>query len=125
MSNFSGSSRAINFAPEAITNQFGKQPAMVKMSMCQENRIQGMSGEGERLPVPAFEFPFLIKPAVYQKPDTVSLQQTLGAGYITGGTQESELYLQFSPPAYSVFLMIPLYLLPLNTRTLLIQSKKS
>jgi hypothetical protein len=104
LSNFSGSSRAINFTPEAITNQFGKQPAMVKMSMCQENRIQGMSREGQRFPVPAFEFPFLIKPAVYQKPDTIRLQQTLGAGYIPGGTQKSKLYLQFSTSVYSVFL---------------------
>lgn len=59
---------------------------MIYMSMGQKDCVQRMGWDGERIPVPAPEFPFLVQPTVNQKPDVTGFQHIPGARDITGCT---------------------------------------
>jgi len=74
LSYLSGGSSAVDFAMEALANQLGQQTTVVKVRMSQENSVQGMGLNEERLPVSVSKVSFLVKPAVHQKPDVVSFQ---------------------------------------------------
>jgi hypothetical protein len=62
---------------------------MVKMSMGQENGVQGLGRDRKGSPVPIFKLSFLIKSTINQKPCIISFQKILGAGNIAGGSQKA------------------------------------
>jgi len=64
--------RRVDFSCEAILYQPGQQSAVVKVSMGQEDRINNL-GEWKMVPNSSAKIPFLIKPAINQKPGAFDL----------------------------------------------------
>jgi len=64
------------------------------MGMGEENGAYGLRRDGERLPVPAAELPFLVQPAFYQHTGFICFKKIPRASDVSRRAQKSNFDLQ-------------------------------
>jgi len=75
LSNLGGRGSAEKLAFETISNELGQQPAVVEVGVCEQNGVNRIWRNSERLPVSGLEITFLVQSAVDENLAAVGLEQ--------------------------------------------------